>query len=682
MNKINFQNGKEGKTPLNKTNMNLLQDNVENEFKRLANALSNNKETVTGETIDLTDSAEERIYEFNVRGNSRQETREGFNLLNLENLKTITTQGVTVTNNKDGSFTLNGTSINSYGFTVAINNPKTLKTNTDYTIRTMHSGSATSYSGSLIGLRQEEGINLITKNFTDGKTTYTPTEDVIINYVRIYFDGGVTFTNLTIYPMLYEGTVEKDFEQYGATPSPDYPSEVESCGDNVNLFDMPESAASNGITLTKNEDGTANIKGKSTATAYFTKFAKIEDINLKAGKTYPLVSSTNNTNISYRIEAYNETTWISTLLSNTNNSAEITIPENTTQIRYYVSVASDLTVDYSKVYIKLEKGSKATPYSPYGQGCINEVVCNKNLFDKNKINEDRFINANGTIATQEGIFYSDYIYVKENEYINISGRNDWKSFGLYDKDKNFIKREALVGDNTSYLIPSGCKYIRINGEIANKDVIQVEQGSTVTQYIPHQSQTFTIPTQQPMRAIGDIRDTFVKVDGKWFERHNVKRYIFTGNETIAILNPSQNPELNVFYTNSNLVSGFQGNDGIIKYTCNCFKSVTVNDRYKEDNTLFINSSNMISFVAKQYSTIDEFKTYLQAQYNAGTPVYVDYILSTPTDIECTPEQSAILNEIDYTAKTYKGVTHSYSTDNVGAYKEIRYIKDIEIMMNN
>ena len=69
----------------------------------------------------------------------------------------------------------------------------------------------------------------------------------------------------------------------------------------------------------------------------------------------------------------------------------------------------------------------------------------------------------------------------------------------------------------------------------------------------------------------------------------------------------------------------------------------------------------------------------RSQYNSGKPVYVDYILAEPNNIECTSEQVEKLNKLE-NAKTYKGVTHIYSMDKVNPNMKVRYLKDIEMMI--
>lgn len=39
-----------------------------------------------------------------------------------------------------------------------------------------------------------------------------------------------------------------------------------------------------------------------------------------------------------------------------------------------------------------------------------------------------------------------------------------------------------------------------------------------------------------------------------------------------------------------------------------------------------------------YSTVDDYKAYLAAQYAAGTPVQIAYKLATPTTIQLTPQE--------------------------------------------
>lgn len=183
-----------------------------------------------------------------------------------------------------------------------------------------------------------------------------------------------------------------------------------------------------------------------------------------------------------------------------------------------------------------------------------------------------------------------------------------------------------------------------------------------------------------MRAIRDVRDKFIlKENGKWYERHNIARKIFDGTENFNL------------GTNANSLIYFFTNAGSIKAKSQdllCNKLTTVTNLWNETenkNLIAIRSaldSFNIMLSDTTINTVDLFKSYLTEQYNAGTPVYVDYILETPTDIECTEEQSTILFDIEQNAKTYDKVTHMYSTDNVSPVIDVTYKKDIETLFAN
>ena len=68
--------------------------------------------------------------------------------------------------------------------------------------------------------------------------------------------------------MLIKGTENKPYEQYGASPSIDYPSPVKSVGNIKNILDMSNAkgGTSGGITCTMNKDGSYQYVGTATST--------------------------------------------------------------------------------------------------------------------------------------------------------------------------------------------------------------------------------------------------------------------------------------------------------------------------------------------------------------------------------------------------------------------------------
>lgn len=201
-----------------------------------------------------------------------------------------------------------------------------------------------------------------------------------------------------------------------------------------------------------------------------------------------------------------------------------------------------------------------------------------------------------------------------------------------------------------------------------------------------QSQIFTIPTQQPMRSVEnygqEIRDMFINIGAKKVERHNIYRQILNGTE-----NWSYDSSRKIFSWNSNIRAQTFSNLELPPPVYSSYYTMASWSDYPNANynaSVICYGWTYTAFRIRddRFTTVEAFKAYLSEQYNSGTPVYFDYILATPTDIECTAEQIKVLDEIDKTIKSYKGVTHIYSTNNVGPNVKVTYFKDIDTMINN
>jgi hypothetical protein len=77
------------------------------------------------------------------------------------------------------------------------------------------------------------------------------------------------------------------------------------------------------------------------------------------------------------------------------------------------------------------------------------------------------------------------------------------------------------------------------------------------------------------------------------------------------------------------------------------------------------------------NTVDLLKEKL-----AKMPMKLHALLVEPIDIECTDEQSEILEKIKNEANTYQGTTHIYSTDNISPNFKVIYKKSNLIKIND
>jgi len=240
-----------------------LKEELEAENERLKEdiaGLSITKEE-TGESIDITDSAEMRFAKFGVSGNSKQDTSK------------IT-------------YTCNGTETGMYYFTY--NN-----INYQFTMPTI-----------------EEGDILV---------FHTVTLKLYLGETEITTEIGTTGTQLT----------------FISSPSPDYPQEIHSVGDNVNLFDKDTIYRTNSLI-----QNSGNITNNSDFDIYKN--------TVNENKQYTLsITNTGEINRDCRICGFqSDGTFIkeiTTFTINANNKATKTFitPANTEYILYHVAKTSD-----------------------------------------------------------------------------------------------------------------------------------------------------------------------------------------------------------------------------------------------------------------------------------------------------------------------------------------------------
>lgn len=320
-------------------------------------AIYGNSEQVKKDSIDFgtansmtIDTTEDMFLDIDVYGNQHQATREGYNLLDLSNLKDETSAGISRIT-EEGKITLNGTpESTSYNETI-------------YTFIAKESGVYT-----LLPFKKTavSSIRLIFKvndgQFisNDSQTQISLNEnDVLLINLRI--DALDKITNFSLQPMLYLGTDIKPYEQYGASPSPDYPSEVETVGSNVNEFDCKESYTNKGLTLTKYKDGSFKIEGTATVNSTFaiSDYFKLQGVYTFKAEwlegTSPYFWFYSNINKKNTVE-----------LTSTNRVKVVTL-NNEDEIILGINIEKDKAYSFT-ARVKIEKGTVATPYSPYRNG--------------------------------------------------------------------------------------------------------------------------------------------------------------------------------------------------------------------------------------------------------------------------------------------------------------------------
>lgn len=586
----------------------------------------------SGEYIHVEDSSNCRA-KIGISGNSEQDMRSGKNYLNtLAKYKAgekVTVDGITYIFNEDGSITCNGTATADSVLTFSSN------------LQTIN-GSGKKIVGMLTGTQVPAKLSILAYTSDWSKNTFellsSVNKNITINMqenidytiFRIIAYKGTTLNNQTIYYQILDTSVnDLTYEQYGVSPSPDYKSEIESVGSNVNLFDKDNMTIGkiwNGTTLLDSDVGNASPK-----------------IPVTAGKTYIRNAGYSS---NYIIKENNS---VVDVQGGTN---AITMPEDA---KYWMfNIPKDIDINT----IKAEEGSISTPQSKYGQGCVKVTKCNKNIYNKNEeiICNGVGIGANGELFSRsdQKLLIIPISKLETNIAISLTKTFSY-SLRYAFSDKIVENIDCKIFD-TGYVENSTTTNIKVNKTVQNnkhnylllsftkKDSysdLQVEYKKEVSQYEEHQEQSYIMPVQKEMLEGDYVADV---------EHHEWKKLTLTGNENIK-LNTAFANVFNIEIPKINIM-----NQQVC--LCNIAKGVVYNTALLtiQDNIIMTASLNKIVYKSTKFSSLSEFKTYLQNQYEEGTPVIVYYKLAEPINLELTDEQKAVAKELS-NARTYKNVTN-------------------------
>lgn len=214
----------------------------------------------------------------------------------------------------------------------------------------------------------------------------------------------------------------------------------------------------------------------------------------------------------------------------------------------YISDSSNLTFANIQINGNSVQDGTPTTSSPVAIKNAGGII---NYFNKETILAKHLINSNGTITEDNYNFVSDFIEVDGNiKYTISAATNKAKRIAYYNDSQTFISRPVISNYSGTVTTPSNAKYVRLSCHNDDLDSLQLEKGSFVSSYVPYynrmakitetisnsdntQSQSYTIPCQQPMRSIGEVRDEFIKQDGLWYEKHNIGVIENYNGETIT-----------------------------------------------------------------------------------------------------------------------------------------------------
>lgn len=201
----------------------------------------------SGEFIHLTDSAKASC-KINIKGNVKQETRTGKNLFDIENAN-MYAGTKELTSDKTGFILRKGTNrINNYALT------KALQAGT-YTIYFKLKIENSTFNQQNVGFSfknsAQDNVGATVTATVNGTYALKVTTDQEVSFLYCFINNGenancvATITDF----MILEGehTIDESYEKYGASPSLDYPSEIETLKDSVKVT----ACSANELDLTK-----------------------------------------------------------------------------------------------------------------------------------------------------------------------------------------------------------------------------------------------------------------------------------------------------------------------------------------------------------------------------------------------------------------------------------------------
>lgn len=425
--------------------------------------------TASGSSINIQDSTLAEFQELTMDGVSKQEIRSGKNKLYLPD-ETKTSHGITVTI-KDGVISIKGTATSNYVWIKLTNNidikngtPNPSNSPTWYGNSLIPAGTYTISSDVLHALlysktNDTENSTLISAT----SNTNTITIDEALSDIYFYVGASGTEVNLTFHLQIEEGEVATSWEQYGISPSPEFPAEIDviderfefgSCSKNLyNYKDKDLTSLPNGVTIDDEGWITCTWDNTNSTTSKSLHYGT-NNLSLKTETNYLIVVEVKN------VSGTGDAHFVSKLW--------VSPPREGQFINEFAKKFVDLSSGgiYCKT-IKTEADfstimSGLRTYIGYSAGESGSITFRISVLEDTSITADSFVYEpyQGTIST---ITLPDGEFAADGDLFRIAFNNEDGKYHLW-LDKNIGKEvlngtEALIYTNAPTDNPDGHQFI-------------------------------------------------------------------------------------------------------------------------------------------------------------------------------------------------------------------------------
>ena len=448
-------------------------------------------------------------------GNIRQETTEGYNLLNVPAEYTV----LSTENHKEV--------------------PISLKANTKYTIKIGQINTDNTVVTKVLFRFRYNKADISNPyayvKLSDLKLVYTPASDV--DAVWIYSGNGynesaktnTTYKNL----MIYEGTDDKSYEPHTGgipSPNPDYKQEITSVGGYDNLFDE-----NNIISGSYVSDGKGTFVSDSTS-------KRTDYIEIQANSYYYIYSDKTTGNWGAWYDK--DKNFISGITLGGKEEGTVNSPANAKYMAFTISYQGNLT-DYSNIKIN----ETALKIKQSGKNKFNNFkeysYSNSNL-NATSLNNGIKIEKKGGF----GLWVFDNLENLDEKIVRAKSKfNNGGSIAIglasLDGTSRTVMKENNKSDTvSSFVIPKitdDKKYLAVwlygsnNSEISYEDLIITIDNEDITYEPYHEPKVITIDLQgNTLGKAGDVKDILkINRNGEVEIKKNVGKVTFVGDDTYA-----------------------------------------------------------------------------------------------------------------------------------------------------
>lgn len=460
---------------------------------------------------------------------------------------------------------------------------------------------------------------------------------------------------------------------------------------------LPNNAASktsNGVTFTKNSDGTIIANGTATVSCFY---------NIISDNEVPIITTNlilsgcplGGTSSSYKLRAtYTDSSYSEDIGSSIKLKDEkvlqivtIVITAGTTcdNLIFKPMISSDVG-EYEPY-----TGGQPSPSPDYPQdisvltGDIKLMSCNKNLFDKTDCVDGVALDDNGNLMNNTAYSTSNYRIINSNASMTVSGM-DWGRICLYDETETFI---SLVTNHStqdvSFNTPTNARYYRLSSTIDSLDNIQLEEKSTSSYFEEHQetSIVFDIPDDE---FVGYINETYkdtlnvvYKSDGHYHLMLNkmIGKTILDGSENWNYDSNSKYfrdntyvfEQIPLLMTSENKAMYSQlSNSFIVNKNWSGANSFRDNLNIQGEFYPVQNAGYKLAFRNLNFDNVDDFKSYLSSKN-----IIVVYPLETPYEVDLG---------IADTLLTFDEITNIFTDSNLLPIINVKYYRNFITTIQN